>query len=107
MVQQEGGSLCTPAFQYSVSSTGVVQSYAFLDFPTDHWVQNSYSKVIANVSTGSCSGTGTGTLYAVQVAAKANVVFALGGDSGASYTGGPGNVYYFDGHCWQEVLCST
>jgi hypothetical protein len=89
----------------SLNSAGVVQYYAeeWTKMPpfTQYWGQFSYTTVAANPSTGSCT-TGTGTFYAVEIAAKNGKVFAIGGTDGAF--SGPGAVYYLPaGGCWQTV----
>lgn len=50
---------------------------------------------------GSCSTNSGDTLNAVQVAYKNGAYFALG-DVG-TYTGGPGNLYEYNGTCWVQL----
>jgi hypothetical protein len=101
MFSQTGG--CSPSGTYSVDASAAVQHPRYVATPTGHWVEDTYSTVIAN-SSGVCGGTGSGTLYAIQIAAKDGALYALGGDSTQGYSGGPGTVYYYyDALCWQPV----
>jgi hypothetical protein len=95
---------CYYDYTWTLNSSGVVQYPSYRAHPAGY-VDNALTTVIAN-SSGSCGGDGTGTLYAVQVAVKDGVTYALGGDSTQSYSGGPGTVYVYDQNgttCWAPV----
>jgi hypothetical protein len=99
-----------PDFIITLSTSGVVQHYAIqTECPVGtaaYWVkQINYPTAVENPTTGSCT-SGNGTLFAVQVAYKNGVAYALGGIG--SYTGGPGTVYWYDStSCWKPVGSAT
>jgi hypothetical protein len=87
----------------SISVRGVVQYYAYR---CAHGVcatnQFSFPTTVQNPITESCTSD-TANLYAVQIAMKNMVVYAIGGTDGAF--AGPGTVYWLDlaAQCWKTV----
>jgi hypothetical protein len=72
-----------------------------------NWVNNNpgFTQTIAN-SSGSCTGSGIGTLYADEIAARGGILYAI---QDYTATTGAGKVYWYDtssSSCWTLVTSS-